>query len=61
MSVMGTVEGISLAGQDGRRLAAAALGILFGVFLLVGAGFAGPSTLHNTAHDSRHSFTLPCH
>jgi len=35
--------------------------LLLGVFLVFGAGFAGSSTLHNAAHDSRHSFAFPCH
>lgn len=35
--------------------------LLFGVFLIFGAGFAQPSTLHNAAHDARHSFAFPCH
>ena len=35
--------------------------ILFGVFLMFGAGFAQPSVLHNAAHDARHSFAFPCH
>jgi cobalt transporter subunit CbtB len=32
-----------------------------GVFLLWGAGFAGPSVVHNAAHDTRHSAGFPCH
>ncbi len=35
--------------------------ILFGVFLIFGAGFAQPSVLHNAAHDARHAFAFPCH
>jgi cobalt transporter subunit CbtB len=35
--------------------------LLLGVFLVFGAGFAGSSTLHNAAHNSRHSFAFPCH
>ena len=45
----------------GRRLAAVFLGLLIGSLLIMGAGFAGPSELHNAAHDSRHAFTFPCH
>ena len=43
------------------RIAPALLGILFGMFLVVGAGFAGSETVHNAAHDARHAFAFPCH
>ena len=39
----------------------AVLALVFGVFLIIGTGFAGSETLHNAAHDSRHSFAFPCH
>jgi len=32
-----------------------------GAALLFVAGFAGAAALHDAAHDSRHSFTFPCH
>lgn len=35
--------------------------ILLGVFLVLGIGFAHSDTIHNAAHDSRHSFAFPCH
>lgn len=38
-------------------LAAAVLGL----FLLWGVGFAGPSVIHNAAHDARHAAAFPCH
>ena len=38
-------------------LAAVALGIT----LLYVVGFAGPHTLHEAAHDARHSMNFPCH
>jgi cobalt transporter subunit CbtB len=41
--------------------AAAAFAALFGVFILFGVGFAQPSLLHNSAHDSRHAISFPCH
>ncbi|NND48714.1 MAG: CbtB-domain containing protein [Rhizobiales bacterium] len=40
---------------------AAALVFALGAFLVFGTGFAGSHTLHNAAHDSRHSFAFPCH
>lgn len=39
----------------------ALLAILFGALLICGVGFAGPASLHNAAHDTRHAFTFPCH
>ncbi|HYM71936.1 MAG TPA: CbtB domain-containing protein [Stellaceae bacterium] len=38
-------------------LVAMALGLLF----IYGVGFAHPTTIHNAAHDTRHSFAFPCH
>lgn len=35
--------------------------LMLGVFLFIGAGFAGPTVLHNSTHDTRHAFGLPCH
>jgi len=49
------------AALDTRRIAAAVAGTLLGVFLIYGAGFAGPATIHDAAHDSRHAFAVPCH
>lgn len=39
----------------------AVLAILLGAALIFGTGFANSDILHNAAHDSRHSFTFPCH
>ncbi len=39
----------------------AVLAICLGAFLLIGTGFVHSSTIHDAAHDSRHSFTFPCH
>ena len=44
-----------------RRRAVAVLGALFGLFLIFGVGFAHSGTIHNAAHDARHSFAFPCH
>ncbi len=48
----------------GVRMAAlpAVLGaLLLGTFLVFTAGMAQSDTLHNAAHDGRHSFAMPCH
>lgn len=37
------------------------LAVLFGVFIVYGVGFAGPSAIHNAAHDVRHAYAFPCH
>lgn len=37
------------------------IALVFGVFLVFGAGFAHSQTLHDAAHDVRHAFAFPCH
>jgi cobalt transporter subunit CbtB len=44
-----------------ERLVAGFLAIALGALLIYGVGFAGPSIIHNAAHDVRHAFALPCH
>jgi len=44
-----------------QRRALAIFGIIFGLFLIYGIGFAHPEAIHNAAHDTRHSFAFPCH
>lgn len=34
---------------------------LLGLVILYGAGFVQTSTVHNAAHDARHSVGFPCH
>ena len=51
----------SPAADSMARAAPVALAVVFGLFLLAGAGFAAPEAIHNAAHDGRHSFALPCH
>jgi len=41
--------------------AAAMIALFFGAFIVFTAGLAQSETLHNAAHDTRHSFGLPCH
>ncbi len=43
------------------RVGPAVLALLFGAFLVLGTGFASPTTLHNAAHDGRHALAFPCH
>lgn len=42
-------------------VASAMVATLLGAFLVLGAGFAPISAVHNAAHDSRHAFAFPCH
>lgn len=44
-----------------ERSRAAFIALFFGAFFIWGAGFAGSETLHNVAHDTRHSYGFPCH
>ena len=48
-------------GDRTRALPVALAALLFGAFLVFGAGLAQSDTLHNAAHDGRHSFAFPCH
>jgi cobalt transporter subunit CbtB len=32
-----------------------------GLFLIWGVGFAAPQSIHEAAHDTRHSISFPCH
>jgi len=43
------------------RIAPAIFALVLGASLLVLAGFAWPSALHNATHDTRHALGLPCH
>ena len=50
--------------QRVRRLSVigpAILAVCIGVFLVYGAGFAHPLTIHDFAHDTRHAIAFPCH
>jgi cobalt transporter subunit CbtB len=42
-------------------VASALVATLLGAFLVLGAGFAPISAVHNAAHDARHAFAFPCH
>ena len=51
----------TLSRSSARSLAGPLGAALLGFLLVLGVGFAGPQVLHNAAHDSRHSFSFPCH
>jgi len=48
-------------GERTAGFASALIATLLGAFLVLGAGFAPISAVHNAAHDSRHAFAFPCH
>jgi cobalt transporter subunit CbtB len=46
---------------DQRVRVAAAAAFFIGATLVFLTGFAHSATLHNVAHDTRHSLAFPCH
>jgi len=61
IAVTAQVQTHSTTTSRTRQLVAAAMAAAFGMFLILGVGFAQSDTLHNAAHDSRHSFSFACH
>jgi cobalt transporter subunit CbtB len=53
-------EGEAVA-RRATAFAPALVAALLGTFLILGAGFAPISVIHNAAHDTRHAFAFPCH
>lgn len=53
------LSSVSLSLSD--RLVAGILALMIGGFLVFGAGLANSAVLHDTAHDTRHSYGFPCH
>ena len=51
----------ALSELDTPRASAAIIAALLGLFIVFGVGLAHSDILHNAAHDSRHSFSFPCH
>ncbi len=51
----------NLATAKSTAVLPAVLAIIFGIFLVLGAGFAQPTSMHNAAHDTRHANAFPCH
>jgi cobalt transporter subunit CbtB len=51
----------ALAVRSASKAWPVALAALLGVFLLYGVGIAGPTAIHNAAHDTRHGIAFPCH
>lgn len=51
----------TLAMPLATRLTTAVVSLLLGAFLIYGVGLAQSDTLHDSAHDTRHSYGFPCH
>ena len=49
----------AVAAQSPRLIAVFAL--LAGLAIVYVTGFANATTLHNAAHDTRHTMAFPCH
>ena len=44
-----------------KRKLAALLAAALGLVIVFAAGLAPSEAVHNAAHDTRHSFSFPCH
>lgn len=44
-----------------ETLKAASLAFLLGALLIYGIGFTDIQSVHDSAHDSRHALSFPCH
>ena len=49
------------AASDTRRLLPALAAAALGIVVLFGVALANSDTIHNAAHDTRHSAAFPCH
>jgi cobalt transporter subunit CbtB len=56
-----TTQVVSTRQTRSTVIATAAFAMLFGIFLVYGAGFANSQIVHNAVHDARHAFSFPCH
>lgn len=55
--IVSTVSSLGIS----ERAGAGAIAMALGIFLVWGAGLANSAVLHDTAHDTRHSYGFPCH
>jgi len=51
----------TLSGTKAVTAVPAFLAAFLGLFMVWGVGFSDISTVHNAAHDVRHSSAFPCH
>ena len=58
---MATLSTRSVLTRAPARTIPALSAVFLGLALFLTAGFAAPSGLHNSTHDTRHALGLPCH
>lgn len=51
----------TVTGLSASRIAPLGFSALLGLFVVGFVGFSHLDTVHNAAHDSRHSLAFPCH
>ncbi len=62
MTATTRTDGVRNAGMTiSQRLVIGLVSIVFGSALIFGVGLAQNASLHNAAHDTRHSLGFPCH
>ncbi|AMJ63883.1 CbtB domain-containing protein [Bosea sp. PAMC 26642] len=52
---------IASQGSVSERVKAAAAALALGAVLVFTVGFAHSTSIHNAAHDTRHTLAFPCH
>ncbi|MBM3551802.1 MAG: CbtB-domain containing protein [Alphaproteobacteria bacterium] len=61
MTANSSVNAAALASSRLEALRAAAVALVLGFGLVWLAGFANPESVHDSAHDTRHALSFPCH
>ncbi|NBS35017.1 MAG: CbtB-domain containing protein [Methylocystaceae bacterium] len=62
MRIQKTISGLpQLTSVKSETLKAAILALLLGFSLIYAVGFSETDRLHDSAHDSRHALSFPCH
>ena len=60
-TVVNTNKTHSIQEAQSDTMAGVLLGLFVGAFFILGVGFTHSDTIHNAAHDTRHSTAFPCH
>ena len=60
-TIVNTNKTHSIQRAQSNTMAAVLLGLFVGAFFILGVGFTHSDTIHNAAHDTRHSTAFPCH
>ncbi len=58
---MTTVKTSTVSLGVSQRVAAGAVSLIVGAFLVFTVGLSPMSVAHNAAHDTRHAIGFPCH